>query len=113
VVLRENSKRQQLNPSKGASQHILKKEGRVQSWISDCAKTFRELLERSTVIADRTIFLEELMNCSLRIPTMMFCLPMGVGKTMLLTMAHEFFGIKTKAETETTKKLFNLTFEGG
>jgi hypothetical protein len=39
---------------------------------------------------------------------------MGVGKTMLLTMAHEFFGIKrSDAEKEATNDMFNMTFEGG
>jgi flagellar biosynthesis GTPase FlhF len=103
----------QLNePNK--HKHILKKEctGRVKSIIFDGAQTFRQLLKESTIIADRTLFLEQLMGKP-RTRTMMFCLPMGVGKTTLLTMAHEFFGIKSKAEKSETRKLFDQDFEGG
>jgi hypothetical protein len=76
-------------------------------------KIVDQLLEKSTLIADRTLFLEELMIGKPHARTMMFCVPMGVGKTMLLTMAHEFFGSKTKNGKLATQELFNQTFQGG
>jgi hypothetical protein len=73
-------------------EHLLKKIKHLDSFIFDGAKTFKELIDESTVFVDRTLFLEELMEGTGKLQKgLLLCLPTGVGKTTILTMCKFFF----------------------
>jgi hypothetical protein len=90
--------------------HILAKENRPRSLTFLNAKSFASLVKSSTVLADKSLFIFNLLeNYLVGNATLLFALPPGTGKTMLLTMLCDFLTEKGNLEG----RVFDEQFEKG
>jgi hypothetical protein len=84
----------------------VKVNGRPISFISQ-SPTFAEMLKKSNILADKSMFIKFLFDLIVKKPGVFFALPSGSGKNMLLTMLEEFVNIDKKGST-----IFDMEFAG-
>lgn len=84
---------------------ILAKDGRPKSVALLGAASYEVLINSSTVVADKSLFIRNILEDQMpRTATLLFALPSGSGKTTLLTMLRDFVTEKGPWMVEYSRK---------